>query len=740
MSIDKKIKTIYTVLSLMACIVIFTCTKVSFDDPFTGDNELTVPIVTLLGPNPYELNVNDIYNAYDPYATAIDTADIDDDGYPDTTDLTDRITIRDGTVSTDSPGEHIVKYYAMNDDSVTGKAERRVIVIEVQGDDTIKPVITLNGLNPKRLFVGETYTEEGASANDNVDGDLTNEIEIYGDIVTTDKPDTFNIWYQVEDNAQNIARKKREVYVLEGGDQEYPILTLKGKERDSIYVYEPYVDPGATAYDSVDGDLTDEIVVIDSVDNTVSGIYRINYSVSDKEGNTTEKIRYIYVFNIDDTIPPVITLLGDTAINVGAGGAFIDPGAIAIDNVDGDISDRILDSGSVDMQKIGTYTVYYYVADMMGNQAEEKERKVTVIDTIPPSIHVNPPNPINIFVGTPYKEYGATAHDNLDGDITHKLDTIGYVSEFINDSVNVNVGGEYRVHYTVQDAAGYTTDSIRIVKVTDFDDTIPPIITLLGDNPVNLDIGGNYNEPGATAWDNKDGDISGSIVINSDSVNTSSTGSYRVHYNVTDADNNSAHEIRSVNVGIVPPDTVVIGTGSTTNQSLPMECYYGYTYSQSIYTKNEIGVSSPITIDSIAYYYDGGSSFTDQVRVYMGNTSQSSFQFTTDWISVGNMTQVYSGNYSVGSSRGWYTIDLSTSFTYNNSNNLVIAFDENTSDYHAQTDEFRCSSKSAARSMYYYADSPNNPNPSSPPTSYDNIYTFMGAPSYCPNIKLYFHY
>ena len=173
-------------------------------------------------------------------------------------------------------------------------------------------------------------------------------------------------------------------------------------------------------------------------------------------------------------------------------------------------------------------------------------------DTIPPTIHINPPNPLNLYVGTPYNEYGATAYDNLDGDITHKVDTVGYVNQNTNDSVNVNVGGEYRVHYLVQDAAGYTTDSVRIVNVFDDPDTIPPVITLVGPNPYVLNVNDNYYELGATAIDNKDGDITDSIKINSDSVNTSIEGEYRVHYTVSDSENNTTHEIRRV---------IVVSTG-----------------------------------------------------------------------------------------------------------------------------------------------------------------------------------
>ena len=360
-----------------------------------------------------------------------------------------------------------------------------------------------------------------------------------------------------------------------------------------------------------------------------------------------------------------------------------------------------------------------------------------VVDNIPPVITINPPNPVNLGIGFTYVEKGATAWDNVDGDITHKIDTVGFVDVNNNDSVNTNVVGTYRVHYVVSDSAGNKTDTIRIVNVLEQPDTIPPVITLLGDNPMALDSGDTYNEPGATAIDDKDGDITDSIIINADSVNTSVVGVYRVHYTVADRANNTAHKIRTVNVGIIPPDTIVIGTGSTTGQHLPMECYYAYSYSQSIYMKNELNVSGPITIDSIAYYYAGSSSFSDAIRVYMGNIIQSSYQYATDWVSAGSMTQVYNGNYSVGPSAGWYTIRLSTPFTYNNSNNLVIAFDENTAGYHTDSDEFHCSSKSATMSMYYYADV-TNPNPSSPPTSANGTTEFIGGISYCPNIIIYY--
>src|SRR5258708_31750443 len=44
-------------------------------------------------------------------------------------------------------------------------------------------------------------------------------------------------------------------------------------------------------------------------------------------------------------------------------------------------------------------------------------------------------------------------------------------------------------------------------------DTTPPVITLVGQNPVTVTLGGSYTDAGATAKDDKDGDLTKSIVV-----------------------------------------------------------------------------------------------------------------------------------------------------------------------------------------------------------------------------------
>ena len=87
---------------------------------------------------------------------------------------------------------------------------------------------------------------------------------------------------------------------------------------------------------------------------------------------------------------------------------------------------------------------------------------------------------------------------------------------------------------------------IRTVNVTS--DVTPPVITLLGANPVNMAVGSSYTDAGATATDNIDGDLTANI-ITINTVNTNLAGIYSVTYNVSDAAGNPAVQvIRTVNV------------------------------------------------------------------------------------------------------------------------------------------------------------------------------------------------
>ena len=79
-----------------------------------------------------------------------------------------------------------------------------------------------------------------------------------------------------------------------------------------------------------------------------------------------------------DTVKPVITLLGSATVSVIVGNTYTDAGATALDNVDGDITSRIVKTGSVNTNVAATYIITYDVSDTAGNAATQVARAVIV--------------------------------------------------------------------------------------------------------------------------------------------------------------------------------------------------------------------------------------------------------------------------------------------------------------------------------------------------------------------------
>jgi hypothetical protein len=83
-----------------------------------------------------------------------------------------------------------------------------------------------------------------------------------------------------------------------------------------------------------------------------------------------------------DTTPPVITLKGNKIVSLTVGEAYVDAGATAQDNVDGDLTASIIIDNPVDTTKTGTYQVKYRVTDKSNNKAKVVVRMVTITDPV----------------------------------------------------------------------------------------------------------------------------------------------------------------------------------------------------------------------------------------------------------------------------------------------------------------------------------------------------------------------
>ena len=130
--------------------------------------------------------------------------------------------------------------------------------------------------------------------------------------------------------------------------------------------------------------LTLPIFVEDSID---LGQYTFEFSdiVLSSETNqniSSDALSVGYIYVTEDSIAPVITLLGDATVSIEVGDTYIDAGATAKDNYDGDITSNIVTVSNVDTAIVGSYTVTYDVSDANGNAAATVTRIVSVEDAL----------------------------------------------------------------------------------------------------------------------------------------------------------------------------------------------------------------------------------------------------------------------------------------------------------------------------------------------------------------------
>ncbi|MCF6325341.1 MAG: DUF5011 domain-containing protein [Gammaproteobacteria bacterium] len=249
--------------------------------------------------------------------------------------------------------------------------------------DTTVPVITLTGDDPQTITVGEAYSELGASATDNKDGDISDNITTDAATVNTAVAGAYNVTYNVSDAAGNAAIEViRIVNVAEVViDDTAPEITLTGINPQMIIAGNIYTELGATATDNVDGDISGNITMDAAAVNTaIAGSYNVTYNVSDAAGNAA--IEVIRIVNVEevviDGIVPVITLVGNNPQTITVGNVYADAGATAMDNIDGNLTTSIQTVNLVDTANAGTYEVTYDVSDAAGNAAIQVTRTVNV--------------------------------------------------------------------------------------------------------------------------------------------------------------------------------------------------------------------------------------------------------------------------------------------------------------------------------------------------------------------------
>jgi hypothetical protein len=156
----------------------------------------------------------------------------------------------------------------------------------------------------------------------------------------------------------------------------------------------------------------------------------------------------------------------------------------------------------------------------------------------------------------------------------------------------------------------------------------------------------------------------------------------------------------------MPEGMIQVGHDNYIGLGLPMDASWGYTYSQSIYKQPDLNISDK-RITKIQYRYIHYSDYTadpytDSIRIFMGHTQANSLEA---WNPINQMVEVFRGTLtSPGYGDQWIELNLTFPFTYNNQDNLVVAFYEYTPDMRSWDDYFVGSNSDEVVSMRYRSD------------------------------------
>lgn len=373
--------------------------------------------------------------------------------------------------------------------------------------DTTAPVITLLGTSPIDVVQGSAYTDAGATALDNIDGNITSNITVVNP-VNTAVLGTYTVTYNVSDAALNAATQvTRTVNVVAPA----PLPgTLSA------------ADFGSVNYDSGLGILKGYTAGFTLADATFAGVQSI---IEQLFSGTT-------LLQTNTATAKVGTDITGTAISspFDIFGTF----DYLTDGYWTNVRQAEYGQTLAPTKVVATVTLQNGKVVTAENILPD-----TTVDIYSPVITILGNNPLNVLFQSTYVDAGATALDNVNGDLTAGIAT--------TSNVNTNATGTYSVIYTVTDTAGNTATATRVVNVVT--DIVPPVITILGSNPAQVTINTAYTDAGATALDN----VSGVVPVTATgTVNTAVLGAYTITYSATDTADNLATSTRTVNVVAAP--------------------------------------------------------------------------------------------------------------------------------------------------------------------------------------------
>ncbi|WP_224241525.1 immunoglobulin-like domain-containing protein, partial [Hyalangium gracile] len=387
--------------------------------------------------------------------------------------------VKTGAVNTAVLGDYTIRYNVKDAQNNAAIEQTRTVYVR----DRVKPTVTLVAPASQTIECGGTFTDPGATATDTCAGTLTAVVNSTN--LNLNAPGNYTINYRAIDPSGNMGVSGNRTVTV--ADTQGPTLALVGPAAMPLECATAFNDPGATANDQCQGNLTSAIVKTGTVNNMALGPYTLRYNVKDAKNNAAPEVTR--TVTVGDTLAPNITVTGPLSQQVECGGAYTDPGATASDACAGAVP--VIVHGPANANAPGNYTVSYSAKDPSGNEATSAStRSVTVSDTLPPTLTLLGSSPSTLECGSPYTDPGASASDQCAGNLTAQITKTG--------TVNSQAPGPYSLRYTVSDGNGHSVTADRQVTVQD---TLAPTVSLNGPTTVPLECGAAYTDPGATAND-----------------------------------------------------------------------------------------------------------------------------------------------------------------------------------------------------------------------------------------------
>merc|ERR1719473_2290048 len=201
----------------------------------------------------------------------------------------------------------------------TREARLDKVCRDIENVDHTRPVIQILGANKMTLEATHegNYVDDGATCYDQVDGVISQNVEVSGDVVDLSKVGEYEIVYHCRDSAGNTAPVEKRIVVIK--QTTCPTCKMTNCEQHKCTMKHEasfqYTDAGATCTDPVDGSLTNSIEVTNPVDVEKTGTYVVTYRVkntvgryNDLKGCRDGAQEYMRTVVVEDTLKPVIEI------------------------------------------------------------------------------------------------------------------------------------------------------------------------------------------------------------------------------------------------------------------------------------------------------------------------------------------------------------------------------------------------------------------------------------------------